>query len=98
MVFDVTKHIQNGAECPIVTIPHFVCNIYKTVCLQNRITAGMLMLAMCLASCLQAGYRMNFDWLSYSCDISACDLNPERNPEKHGRPMKLAIHRRKHEQ
>ena len=23
--------------------------------------------------------------------MSACDLNPERNPEKYGRPMKLAI-------
>ena len=32
-----------------------------------------------------------FDWLSNSCDISACDLSPERNPEKYGRPMKLVI-------
>ena len=45
------------------------------------------MLAMCSASWLQD----EFDWLSKSCDISACDLNPQRNPEKYGSPMKLAI-------
>ena len=32
---------------------------------------------------------MNFDWPSYSCDVS--DLNPERNREKYRKPMKLAI-------
>ena len=33
----------------------------------------------------------NFDWLRKSCDISTCDLSPDGNPEKYGRPMKSAI-------
>ena len=33
----------------------------------------------------------NFDWLRKSCDISTCDLSPDENPEKYGRPMKSAI-------
>ena len=37
------------------------------------------------------GNGTNFDWLRKSCDISTCDLSPDRNPEKYGRPMNLAI-------
>ena len=37
------------------------------------------------------GNGTNFDWLSKSYDISACDLSPDENPEKYGRPMKSAI-------
>ena len=39
------------------------------------------------------GNGTNFDWLRQSCDISAYDFSPERNPEKYGRPMKSAIAR-----
>ena len=31
------------------------------------------------------------DWLMKSCDTSPCDLSPERNPEKYGRPVKSAV-------
>ena len=31
--------------------------------------------------------RSNFDWLSKSCDISTCDLSPNGNQEKYGRPI-----------
>ena len=37
------------------------------------------------------GIGTNFDWLRKSCDISTCDLSPDGNPEKYGRPMKSAI-------
>ena len=37
------------------------------------------------------GNGTNFDWLKKSCDISTCDLSPDGNPEKYGRPMKSAI-------
>ena len=37
------------------------------------------------------GNGTNFDWLRKSCDISTCDLSPDRNPEKYGRPMKSSI-------
>ena len=37
------------------------------------------------------GNGTNFGWLRKSCDISTCDLSPNRNPEKYGRPMKSAI-------
>ena len=37
------------------------------------------------------GHGTNFGWLRKSCDISTCDLSPDRNPEKYGRPMKSAI-------
>ena len=37
------------------------------------------------------GNGPNFDWLRKSCDISTCDLSPDGNPEKYGRPMKSAI-------
>ena len=33
----------------------------------------------------------NFDWLRKSCDISTCDLSPDENREKYGRPMKSAM-------
>ena len=43
--------------------------------------------------CFDAGlvHGTDFDWLRYSCDISTCDLSPDENPEKYGRPMKSAI-------
>ena len=37
------------------------------------------------------GNGTNFDWLRKSCDISTCDLSPDGNPEKYGRPMESAI-------
>ena len=37
------------------------------------------------------GNGTNFGWLKKSCDISTCDLSPDGNPKKHGRPMKSAI-------
>ena len=37
------------------------------------------------------GNGTNFGWLKKSCDISTCDLSPDRNPEKYGRPMKSAM-------
>ena len=37
------------------------------------------------------GNGTNFGWLKKSCDISTCDLNPDGNPEKYGRPMKSAL-------
>ena len=37
------------------------------------------------------GNGTNFDWLRKACDIRTCDLSPDGNPEKYGRPMKSAI-------
>ena len=37
------------------------------------------------------GNGPNFDWLRKSCDISTCDLSPDGNLEKYGRPMNSAI-------
>ena len=37
------------------------------------------------------GNGTNFDWLRESCDTRTCDLSPDGNPEKYGRPMKSAI-------
>ena len=37
------------------------------------------------------GNGTHFDWQRKSCDISTCDLSPDGNPEKYGRPMKSAI-------
>ena len=41
---------------------------------------------------LSRGNGTNFDWLRNSFDISTCDLSPDENPEKYGRPMKSAIY------
>ena len=38
------------------------------------------------------GNGTNFGWLKKQCDISTCDLSPDGNSEKYGRPMKSAIH------
>ena len=43
-VFDVTKYKQNGAKLPVTANHQYVCNIYKTVYLQNKIYFGILML------------------------------------------------------
>ena len=51
--FWCSKKIQNGAEWPFTTNQNFIFNIYKAVCLQNRITVGILMLAMYSASVVQ---------------------------------------------
>ena len=45
LVFEVTINIQSGAKWALRTNPHFVCNIYKPVCSQNRSSFGVLMLA-----------------------------------------------------
>ena len=37
------------------------------------------------------GNGTNFDWQRKSCDISTCDLSPDGNSEKYGRPMKSTI-------
>ena len=37
------------------------------------------------------GNGTNFVWLRKSRDISTCDLSPDGNPGKYGRPMKSAI-------
>ena len=41
--------------------------------------------------CWPRSSNINFDLLIKSCDISANDLNHERNMEKYGRQIKLAI-------
>ena len=38
------------------------------------------------------GNGTNLDWLRKPCDMSTCDLSPDGNPEKYGRPMKSAIY------
>ena len=87
LVFEVKINIQSGFKWPLTTNPHFVCNIYKPVCLQNRISFGVLMLASAARS---RGNGTNFDRLRKSSDISTCDLSLDGNPEKYGRPMKSA--------
>ena len=37
------------------------------------------------------GNGTNIDWLWYSCDMCTCDLSPDENPEKYGRPIKSVI-------
>ena len=94
MVFEVTINRKSGSKWPLTTNPHFVCNIYKPVCLQNRISFGVLMLASSTAMHMAArsrGNGANFDWLRKSCDITTCDLSLDGNPEKYGRHMKSAI-------
>ena len=39
----------------------------------------------------QCGNGSYVDWLRWSCDISPCDLSPERNLETYGRPVKSAM-------
>ena len=87
LVFEVTINIQSGAKLALTTNPYFVCNINKPVCSQNRIFFGVLMLASG-----SRGNGTNFGWLKKSCDISTCNLSPNRNPEKYGRPIKSAIY------
>ena len=45
LVFELTINIQSVFKWPLTTNPHFVCNVYKPVCFQNRISFGELMLA-----------------------------------------------------
>ena len=47
-VFKGSKNLQNVAEWPLTTDPNFGCNTYMTICLQNRITAGIFMMASCI--------------------------------------------------
>ena len=42
--FEVTINIQSGSKWPLTTKSHFVCNIYKPGCLQNRISFVVSML------------------------------------------------------
>ena len=76
----------SGFKWPLTTNPHFVCNIHKPVCLQNRISFGLEHMA-----ARSRGNETHFDWLRKSCDISTCDLSPDGNPEKYAMPMKSAI-------
>ena len=39
------KHIKGALSIPFTANTHFACNIYKPVCLQNRISFCILMLA-----------------------------------------------------
>ena len=95
-VFEVRKNTQNGAKCPL--------QLYKPVCLQNRVSLCIFMLAWSKQSfplyfdaglehmaTRQCGNESYVDWLRLSCDISPCDLSPKRNPETYGRPVKSAI-------
>ena len=45
LVFEVTINIQSSAKWSLTANPNFVCNIYMPVCLQNRISFDVLMLA-----------------------------------------------------
>ena len=45
------------------------------------------------ASFVTVIFAVNFDWSIKSCDKAPRDLNYERNTEKYGRAMKLAITR-----
>ena len=40
---------------------------------------------------MTAIFAVNFDWSIESCDKAPRDLNYERNTEKYGRVMKLAM-------
>ena len=86
LVFEVTINIQSGSKWPLTTNPHFVCNIYKPACLQNRLYFGVLMLA---SSTWMLGLVV-MEQISIGWE-STCDLWPDGNPEKYGRPMKSAI-------
>ena len=85
LVFDVTINIHSGAKWALTTDLHFVCNINKPVCSQNR-----------FFWCFDAGLEhmatrsngTNFGWLKKPCDISTCDLSPDGNPEKYGKVRK----------
>ena len=65
----------------------------------TRISFGVLMLlddaGLEHMAARSRGNGTNFDWLRKSCDKSTCDLSPDGNPEKYGRPMKSAIHNSK---
>ena len=91
LVFEVKINIQNGSKLPLTTNPHFVCNIYKPVCLQNRISFCCFDAGLEHMAARSRGNGTNFDRLRKSCDISTCDLSPDGNLEKYGRPMKSAI-------
>ena len=69
LVFEVTINIQSSSKWHLTTSPHFICNIYKPVSLQNNFfwcfDAGLEHMA-----ARSRGNGTHFDWLRKSCDIS----------------------------
>ena len=90
LVFEVTINIQSDSKWPLTTNPHLVCNIYKPFFIKQNFfwcfDAGLEYMAV-----RSRGNGTNLHLLKKSCDISTCDLSPDGNPEKYGRPMKSAI-------
>ena len=77
LFYEVSEKSTKWSEWPSTTDLYFAYNMCMTVCLQNQITVGILMLALC------SGHR--------SCYIFALDLVYKKNTEKLGDTMKLAI-------
>ena len=63
LVFDVAKELENGAEWPFTTNPHFVCNVHVFTRLYPSKTE-LLLIFWCWPCVWSRDYRMNFDWLS----------------------------------
>ena len=72
MVFEVTIniHVQSAYKRPLTTNPHFVSNIYKPVCLQNRFFFWCFDAGLEHMSARSRGNGTNFDWLRKSFDIT----------------------------
>ena len=60
-------------------------------CWEGLTSVAGLTLALCHMAARFCGNGTKFDWLRLSCDISTCDLSPDENSVKYGRPMKSAI-------